>query len=156
MVDDRPIGTDDLVTLLGLAFRAAVDELHSHLAAAGYGDIRPAHGFAFKCLAPDGASGNELAAYLGISKQAASQMVDYLVQHGYVVRQPHPRDGRGRIVVLTARGWACIRTVEAIFATLEQEWAQQLGAGRMATLRADLYRLGAQEEGGPRRLRPVW
>src|SRR3954468_18464937 len=109
---------DDLTALLGMAFRALVDAMHVRLAAAGYGDIRPAHGFAFKRLRPDGASGNEVAEYLGISKQAASQMVDYLVEHGYVTRERDPRDGRGRLIVLTERGWGCIRAVEAISADL--------------------------------------
>src|SRR5947209_4608398 len=93
-------GGYELFVLLARGFRATVDELQRRLAAEGFADVRPAHGFAFVRLAPDGATGNELAEHLGVTKQAASQMVDELERRGYVVRQADPRDGRGKVVVL--------------------------------------------------------
>lgn len=48
------------------------------MAALGYDDVRPAPGFAFQRIAPHSATGNELAEFLDITKQAASEMVDYL------------------------------------------------------------------------------
>ena len=157
MADYSPAGYG-LAALLALAFRTMVDELHRRLAALGFEDVRPAHGFAFVRLTPDGATGIELAEHLGVSKQAASQMVDYLEEHGYVTRGPHPRDGRGKLVVLTERGWACIEAVETIFADLERRSAEVVGAERMELLRADLHRLVFTLGDGttPRRLRPVW
>jgi DNA-binding MarR family transcriptional regulator len=148
----------ELVALLALGFRAMVDELHRRLATLGFDDVRPAHGFAFVRLAPDGATGNELAEHLGVSKQAVSQMVDYLEEQGYVTRQPDPRDGRGKIVVLTARGWACIRATETILADIERRLAGEIGAERMEMLRTDLRRLthASGEERSPQKLRPVW
>src|SRR4051794_39516771 len=77
--------------------------------ARGFDDIRPAHGFAFVRLAPNGATVGELAEHLGFTKQAASQLVEELVRKGYVQRLPHPTDARARLVVLTERGWACTR-----------------------------------------------
>src|SRR2546430_4043873 len=82
----------DLAFLLLLGSRTVIDHLHKYMAALGYDDVRPAHGFAFQRIAPHGATGNELAEFLDITKQAASEMVDYLEQRGYVVRQPHPSD----------------------------------------------------------------
>lgn len=148
----------DLTLLLALGFRTLIDDLHKHLAALGYNDIRPAHGFAFQRLAPDGATGNELAAFLDITKQAASEMVDYLEQHGYVVRQPHPTDRRGKIVTLTDRGWNCIRETEAILSHLEAQWAAIIGAKRMEELRTDLRQLITVANGGtlPQKFRPTW
>ena len=156
MADDRA-GGYELFVLLTLAQRAMVDDLHRHLAALGFDDVRPAHGFAFVRLAPAGATGNEFAAHLGVSKQAASQMADYLEQHGYVTRRPHPRDRRGKIVVLTARGWACIRATEALLTEIERGWAAVVGEERMELLRADLRRLVyTVNDGTPQRLRPAW
>jgi DNA-binding MarR family transcriptional regulator len=157
MADYSP-GGYELAALLAFSFRAMVDELHRRLETLGFDDVRPAHGFVFVRLAPDGATGNELAEHLGVSKQAASQMVDYLEEHGYVARRPHPGDGRGKLVVLTERGWACIRAVEAIFADLERRAAEVVGAERLELLRADLHRLVCTLGDGapPRRLRPVW
>lgn len=148
----------DLTLLLGLGFRTAIDDLHKHLAALGYDDVRPAHGFAFHRLAPDGATGNELAEFLDITKQAASEMVDYLEQHGYVVRLPHPTDRRGKIVTLTDRGWSCIRATEAILSQMEAQWAAIIGAKRMEELRADLRQLIMAANGStlPQKFRPTW
>ncbi len=155
---DRAAGGYELTALLALAFGAVVDELHCRLAALGYADVRPAHGFAFVRLTPDGATITELAAHLGVTKQAVSHMVDELEGCGYVERQPHPTDGRGKVIVLTARGWDCIAATETIFADIEGRWADLIGAERMEALRADLRRVVAEMSDGrsPQRLRPIW
>lgn len=148
----------DLTLLLGLGFRTTIDDLHKRLAVLGYDDVRPAHGFAFQRLAPDGATGNELAEFLDITKQAASEMVDYLEKHGYVVRLPHPTDRRGKIVTLTDRGWGCIRATEAILSQMEVQWTALIGAKRMEELRTDLRKLITATHGGklPQKFRPTW
>jgi DNA-binding MarR family transcriptional regulator len=148
----------NLTFLLALGFRTVIDDLHKHLAALGYDDVRPAHGFAFQRLAPNGATGNEVAEFLDITKQAASEMVDYLEQHGYVTRQPHPTDRRGKIITLTARGWGCIRETEAILSHLEAQWATIIGIQHMEELRADLRKLVTVANGGtlPQKFRPTW
>lgn len=148
----------ELTLLFLLGSRTIVDILHKHLAERGYDDVRPAHGFAFHRLALGGATGNELAEFLDITKQAASEMVDYLEQHGYVVRQPHPTDRRGKIVTLTQRGWGCIRETETILSYLEAQWAAILGAKRMEELKLDLGQLITVANGGilPQKFRPTW
>ncbi len=155
---DRADGGYELTALLALAFGAVVDELQRRLAALGYDDVRPAHGFAFVRLTPDGATITEIAAHLGITKQAASHMVDDLEGRGYVERRAHPTDGRGKVVALTARGWACIAVTEEIFADIERRWADLIGVERMEALRADLRRVvaGMHDGRSPQRLRPVW
>ncbi len=148
----------DLTFLLALGFRTVIDDLHKHLAALGYDDIRPAHGFAFQRLAPNGATGNEVAEFLDITKQAASEMVDYLEQHGYLKRGPHPTDRRGKIITLTERGWNCIRETEATLTRLEAQWATIIGVQRMEELRTDLRQLVTVANGGslPLKFRPTW
>ena len=155
---DRAPGGSELTALLALAFGAVVDELQRRLATLGYADVRPAHGFAFVRLTPDGATITALAAHLGITKQAASHMVDDLEERGYVERRAHPTDGRGKVVALTARGWACIAATEQIFADIERRWADLIGVERMEALRADLRRVvaGMHDGRSPQRLRPVW
>lgn len=85
-------------------------------------------------------------------------MVDYLEQRGYVVRQPHPSDKRGKIILLTERGWSCIREVEAILSSLEAKWAAIIGAKRMGELQSDLRQLVMVANGGtvPQKFRPIW
>ncbi|MFC1399976.1 MULTISPECIES: MarR family winged helix-turn-helix transcriptional regulator [Streptacidiphilus] len=119
--------------------------------ARGFGDVRPAHGYAFVRLAPDGATIGELAEYLGFTKQAASQLVDELVRKGYVERRPHPTDARARLVVLTERGWACTRAADEAAAETVAPWIEELGPERFHTLVTDLARLAPR---GP--IRPSW
>ena len=151
-------GGYELTILMGMAFRTAIDELHERLAKVGIDDVRPVHGFVFQLLSFGETSGNEIAEHLGITKQAASQMIEYLEQHGYVTRQPHPQDARGKIVTLSERGWNCIRETEAILSDIERGWAKILGDRRLEELRVDLRRLVLESNGGvyPRRIRPVW
>jgi DNA-binding MarR family transcriptional regulator len=141
----------DLPVLLLGAATALVDGIDAGVRARGFADVRPAHGYAFARLAPDGATVNELAEHLGVTKQAASQMVEDLVTRGYVERRPHPADARARLVVLTDRGWACTRAADAAAEETLRPWADAIGPERLATLRADLARLTV-----PGRIRPTW
>ncbi|HDX9589361.1 TPA: MarR family transcriptional regulator [Bacillus pseudomycoides] len=148
----------DLTSLLSLSFSASINELHERLSELGFEDIRPAHGFMFKYIIPNGATGMELAEYLGITKQAVSKMVDYLEKHGYVTRQTHPTDKRGKIIVLTERGWLVVKAKEEILAEIEGRWIENIGAERMQMLKEDLTKLvyEANVDKLPSRLKPVW
>ena len=148
MRDDDAQG---LAVALLAAGRALVDGISAGVKARGFGDVRPAHGFAFTRLAPGGATLTELAGHLGISRQGAAQLVDELTAKGYVERRPHPGDARATLVVLTDKGWACTRAAEAAIADTVQAWAQVLGEERLRGLRGDLAWLAP---GGP--LRPLW
>ncbi|MGX1371119.1 DNA-binding MarR family transcriptional regulator [Streptomyces canus] len=114
-------------------------------------EARPAWGFAFSRLAPDGATVTELAAHLGVTKQAASQLVDEIVRKGYAERRPHPGDARARLVVLTERGWACTRAAEEAAAEAVGAWIDVLGEGEVRALHERLGRIAPY---GP--LRPAW
>ncbi|MFF1740239.1 MarR family winged helix-turn-helix transcriptional regulator [Streptomyces mirabilis] len=114
-------------------------------------EVRPAHGFAFTRLAPDGATVTDLATHLGMTKQAASQLVDELVRKGYAERRPYPGDARARLVVLTELGWACTRAAEEAAADAVRAWVEVLGEGEVRVLRDRLARIAPY---GP--IRPAW
>ena len=114
-------------------------------------EARPAWGFAFTRLAPDGATVTELAGHLGVTKQAASQLVDEIVRKGYAERRPHPADARARLVVLTGRGWACTRAAEEAAAEAVRGWADVLGEAQVRALLGQLARIAPN---GP--IRPAW
>jgi DNA-binding MarR family transcriptional regulator len=141
----------DLPVLLLSAARALVDGIDAGVRARGFTDLRPAHGFAFVRLAPDGATVGQLAEHLDVTKQAASQMVEELVTKGYVDRRPHPDDARARLIVLTPKGWACTRAADEAAIEVLRPWAGTLGPQRLNALRADLSRIAT-----PGRLRPMW
>ena len=102
---DLEADTRALPPLLLSLSSALLAGIHAGTAARGLNDTRPAHGFAFARLAPHGATVGQLADHLGVTKQAASQLVDELVGKGYVALQAHESDARARLVVLTERGW---------------------------------------------------
>jgi DNA-binding MarR family transcriptional regulator len=140
---------------LSAALLAVAGELtqriHDGVVARGFEGIRPAHGFAFARLAPGGATATELAAHLGVTKQAASQLVDEIVRKGYAERRPHPDDARARLVVLTEQGWACTRAAEEAAAEAVGPWVELLGEGEVRALRDRLLRIAPY---GP--IRPAW
>ena len=131
--------------------RALVDGIDAGVRARGFTDLRPAHGFAFTRLSAGGATTSQLAEHLGVTKQAAAQLVEELVAKGYVERRPHPDDGRARLIVLTGKGRDCTRAAEAATADTVGRWASQLGERRLAALAEDLLRIAPR---GP--LRPSW
>ncbi|MGW5453987.1 MarR family winged helix-turn-helix transcriptional regulator [Nocardia sp. NPDC003979] len=149
MTNVPPAG--DLPLLLLAAAAQVTDAVQAGVAAAGFPDVRPTHGFAFVRMAPDGATVGEIAEHLGVTKQAASQLVDELVTKGYVERNPHPRDARARLITLTDRGWACTRAADAALGKLTENWSETLGAGDLDQVRDVLARVVA-----PSRVRPSW
>lgn len=130
-----------LATLVLSAAANLVDGVHSRVLAAGFDDLRPTHGFAFVRISMGDATVGHVAEHLGVTKQAASQLVDELVHKGYVTRRPHPGDARARLLALTERGWACTRAADQATAAVMDEWAAVLGPGRLAALREDLARV---------------
>ncbi|SDP59197.1 DNA-binding transcriptional regulator, MarR family [Streptomyces sp. cf386] len=140
---------------LSAALLAVAGELtqriHAGVVARGFEGLRPAHGFAFARLAPGGATVTDLAAHLGVTKQAASQLVDEIVRKGYAERRAHPGDARARLVVLTERGWACTRAADEAAADVVRAWGEVLGEGQVRALREQLVRIVPK---GP--IRPTW
>ncbi len=153
-----PHGGLGLPELLLLATRAVFDRTHAELAERGVA-VRPSHGYTFQLLASTGgASGAEVAEHLGVTKQAAAQLLDGLERAGFVERRADPRNHRARLAVLTGAGWDVVRAAGDVWRQVEGEVRDVLGAERFAALSRDLRRVA--EHGGalepPLRLKPVW
>jgi DNA-binding MarR family transcriptional regulator len=122
---------DDWVTAvaaLKLSTRL-IDEIQAGVLAAGFEDVTPLHGFAFARLAAGDATTADLAAHLGISKQAAAQLAERLVRAGYVSRHPHPSDHRARLLRLTERGYACTVAARRAAEATVTVWRAELPRG---------------------------
>src|SRR5919204_1790879 len=135
--DERP----NIGILLRDPFQEVVRRVSAGLAAAGFGDLRPAHTAVFQHIETSGSRLTDLAERAQITKQSMGYLVDYLEQRGYLERRPDPTDRRATLICLTERGWNQIRAALAIIATLEEEWATQLGNHRMQQLREALAEL---------------
>lgn len=141
--------------LFARTFRVMTDRFHERLAERDLEPLRPAHGYVFRHLAAEpSVTAVDLAAHLGVSKQAATKTVAELVDWGYVRRTPHPTDRRAHALTLTGKGRAYLRFADALWAELEEEFASVVGAERLTVLREALQTYLANAD--TRGIRPVW
>jgi DNA-binding MarR family transcriptional regulator len=142
-----------LARLFAIAYRRMVDDLHVQLRDRGWSDVRPSYGFVLLAVRDEPRTTTELASLLGVTKQAASKLVDAMAIGGYVERTVGPEDLRRRPVALTRRGRQLLDAVEEIYDDLEGTWAEVIGERSVARLRQDLTRVLASPADG--RLPPV-
>ncbi len=158
MTDD-PLDDYELVFLLGLAFQEVLGSFVHELDGAGYGDLRPVHGFALLVIVrtPDLTS-SLLAEKLGVTKQAAGQLVDHLVKRGYVDRAEHPLGGRRRSLVLTPKGAEHMRQAGRLLRDVERNLSSGISAEHRAEFRNSLIAVVRAAIPAPEvpPLRPQW
>lgn len=115
-----------------------VDGLHHRLASRGWEDVRHSWGFVMGRLNAGPASVNDLATFLGVSKQAASKTVEHMESHGLVHVSPHPDDGRRKMVGITVEGQRFLADVQDIYDEIEASWAEQIGPVELELMRSRL------------------
>lgn len=119
-------------------------------AEAGRAVLRPALANLFPHIALEGTRVTELAAKLGVTKQAVSKLVGELVEQGVVELLPDPADARARLVRFTAHGVTAIHHGMSVFREVERELATVVGEDLMERLGDDLRALlDALEGRGP-------
>ncbi|MFC3744927.1 MarR family winged helix-turn-helix transcriptional regulator [Paractinoplanes deccanensis] len=133
-------GADLALLLLG-GFRVLVDAATEELARRGHRDVRPVHDFAMRAIAAGADSASDLGRHLSIAKQSAAKTIAVLLERGYVVRQPDPRDARRKRLQVTPLGFEVMHQGEAIFDELRTQWERQLGAAELAILERQLTQL---------------
>jgi DNA-binding MarR family transcriptional regulator len=118
----------------GTAMRRALD-------AAGYDDI-PKNGlYVIGALASTETPLAEIIRALGVTKQAAGQLVDALVLRGYLTREVDPGDRRRLTVALTERGRAAAATQGAAGELIDAEVLARLGPEKVRHCREVLVTL---------------
>ena len=123
-------------TTYGLAMRNALGE-------AGYEDI-PRNGlYVISGLAAGAGSVplGQLIQELGVSKQAAGQLVDTLVLRGYLERTVDPADRRKLTVGLTERGQGAAAIIDAMARKIDKELFDLVGATNLQSTRRTLAAL---------------
>jgi DNA-binding MarR family transcriptional regulator len=124
--------------LLRLAWQAHRARMYERLRAAGYSDVTRAQFALLRWPSIDKMRPSEVAELAGLSKQTVNDLLGELERSGYVERRPHPADGRGRVVRLTARGRRLQRVTHRISHELESVWAERVGGERIDSLRTTL------------------
>ena len=92
---------DDLGWLLARSLQHVAGVVSSSLAGL---DLTPRHLAVLRVAAPGPRPLLGLAAAVGLDKTTAVATVDVLEARGLVVREPHPRDRRVRLVAVTSAG----------------------------------------------------
>ena len=101
----------------------------------GFDDLEIAHLSVFQYPGPNGLRPTQLAAQLGMTKQAVNYLLGQMERRGYVERRPDPDDVRSKRIALTPRGEAATTTIVDAIAEIEQDWRERLGARRLGQLR---------------------
>jgi len=112
---------------LGIPHEAVLRQVLAGLAAAGVGDVRPAHFTVFQHMPPEGIRLTALADAALMTKQSMGYLVDDLEALGYVERVPDADDRRAKVVRLTRRGRVVEETVRAVIRQMEADWSARLG-----------------------------
>lgn len=134
---DEPVPT--LLSLFRSAGRSMADELLERIEDAGYEGISMSAHLVFEALPPAGTRLTTIAGRIGMTHQAAGEVVSDLERRGFLTRTPDPADGRARLVVLTDRGRRLVRTALAEIAAIERAWLDRLaGAGLSGDLHGAL------------------
>ena len=99
---------DDVVipALLRAARGAYGHAIRDRLVAAGFDDVPRNGAHILGGMGNHGVPASDLIRQLGVTKQAASQMIDTLVVRGYVTRETDSEDRRRLTLELTDRGRA--------------------------------------------------
>jgi|SRR5579862_1784062 len=127
--------------LLRAARGAYGHAVRNRLAAAEFDDM-PANGaYVLGGMANRGGTARDLIRQLGVTKQAASQLIDTLVVRGYLERSTDADDRRRITIELTDRGRAAAAAVREGVEAVDAELALELSPTQLRGLRAGLVAL---------------
>jgi DNA-binding MarR family transcriptional regulator len=137
-----PLSEDAAIPALLRAARGSYAQaISARLAAAGFDDVPRNGAFVLGGMANWGGSAAEVIQGLGVTKQAASQLIDTLVLRGYLERDINPDDRRRMAIEPTDRGRAAAATIREAVEAIDAELAQMLTPAEQAGLRAGLTAL---------------
>ena len=141
---DEDEGSSDEVTvpaLLRAARRTYGSDIRSSLAEVGCDDVPRNGSFVIGAIARGGSPLGVIIKELGVSKQAAGQLVDTLVLRGYLERSPDPADRRRMTVALTERGRLAAAAVREAVRGVDARVIERVGADSLARTRTTLAAL---------------
>ena len=128
------------VAMLGRAYSLLGFQIVEGVVGAGYPQ-KPKHSAVFAQISPDGSRLTELARKAGMTPQAMGELVEELVDMGYVVRRPDPADRRAKLIVLTERGREALAAGRRTIEGLEEQLTEILGDSGHQELRRLLSKL---------------
>jgi len=140
-VAESPPGPPLIGALLRRPLQVVRRRMLERLRERGFDDLEAAHLLVLQYPGPQGLRPSELAARVGMSKQAVNYQLGHLERLGYLVRHQDPDDQRSKRIALTERGYAAIPVIREAVADVESAWARELGPDRFAQIRELLVEL---------------
>lgn len=135
--------------LIGALVRRPAEAVHLRIlreaSEAGFTDLVQAHLAVLRFPGPNGRRPSDLAAEVGVTKQAMNYLLGQLEHLGYIERRDDPDDLRSKRVHYTARGEALTKVVRRTVTQIEKELEAELGEASYAELRTLLVRLNNTE-----------
>ncbi|MEO6713468.1 MAG: MarR family winged helix-turn-helix transcriptional regulator [Mycobacteriales bacterium] len=128
------------VSMLGQAYSLLGFQIVEGVVGAGHPQ-KPKYSAVFAQISPEGSRLTELARKANMSPQAMGELVDELVDIGYVVRRPDPADGRAKLIVLTKRGRDAVAAARVTINGIEERVTEVLGERGHRELRRLLSKL---------------
>ena len=133
-----PPSSSSLALLLDPLFRWSDARLLDLLNASAFADLRQGFIPVFIHLPAEGGRLTDLAEKAGMTKQAMGETVEDLVKLGYLARFPDPKDGRAKLILRTEKGLQAHRVILDVFARIDRELSDMLGAFTLDSLRGSL------------------
>ncbi len=127
----------------------------AYLAEAGCEDLPQNGPFVLGGMASHRASAVDMIRGLGVTRQAASQLIDTLVVRGYLSREVNPADRRRLNIELTDRGRGAAEAIAAAIGQVDEELATMITPAEQAGLRTGLIALAKIRERTRRDGRPA-
>ena len=131
----------DIPALMRAARGTYGNAITTNLVAAGYEDLPRNGPFVIGGMANQGGSAVEMIRGLGVSRQAASQLIDTLVVRGYLAREVNVDDRRRLDITLTERGRGAAAVIRAAVQRVHAELATMITPDELAGMRAGLTAL---------------
>lgn len=149
-----PRGDVNIPALLRGARGSYAYTIVAFLAEAGCDDLPQNGPFVLGGMANHQAPAVQIIRGLGVTRQAASQLIDTLVVRGYLTRQVNPADRRRLNIELTDRGRAAAEAVAAAIGQVDAELATMITPAELAGLRAGLLALAEIKDRSKRNGQP--
>ncbi|HEX3874650.1 MAG TPA: MarR family transcriptional regulator [Solirubrobacteraceae bacterium] len=140
---ERPDWVDEasLPALLRSARAVYGSAIRDALTAAGCDDVPRNGSFVIASITRTGAPLSEIIEWLGVSKQAAGQLVDTLVIRGYLDRAVDPGDRRRLTITVTERGESAAAAIRSAVDAVDAALTAHVGPEHIAHTRATLASL---------------
>jgi DNA-binding MarR family transcriptional regulator len=142
---ETPEINDEIImpALLRAARGSYAQAVRADLSAAGFDDLPRNGPFVLGGMARFNAAAADMITGLGVTKQAASQLIDLLVVRGYLTREVDPDDRRRMTISLTDRGRGAAQVTRSAVESIDVELATMITSAELAGLQAGLTALGA-------------